>query len=83
MQPDQKLMTALVEMPGGFQRLDCCQECWPEYGRKDVVAFWQTVMPRAEQKRRIFVDDTVLCELLSGWAASRSRRRWVSGSCWG
>ena len=62
-EPEQKLMAALLELPAGFQRIDCCMECWPGHERKDVVAFWQTVMPRAEQKKKLFVDDTVLCEL--------------------
>jgi hypothetical protein len=37
--------------------------CWPKHDHKDVVAFWQATMPRAEAKRKVFVDDTVLCEL--------------------
>jgi hypothetical protein len=28
-----------------------------------VLAHWQTVMPQAEQKKKVFVDDQVLCEL--------------------
>jgi len=38
----------------------------PSMGRIDraeVLAFWQGVMPRAEAKKKLFVDDTVLCEL--------------------
>jgi hypothetical protein len=61
--PEQKFMAALVETPQGFQRADCMLECWEKYDRKDVVAFWQTVMPRPEQRKKLFVDDTVLCEL--------------------
>jgi hypothetical protein len=61
--PDQRLMAALLETPTGFQRIDVCPNCWPNHERKDVVAFWQTVMPRPEQKKKLFVDDTVLCEL--------------------
>jgi hypothetical protein len=63
-EPEQKLMAALLETPTGFRRIDVCPSCWPNYERKDaVVAFWQTVMPRPEQKKKLFVDDTVLCEL--------------------
>jgi len=62
-EPDQKYMAALVETPAGFQRLDILLESWPQFDRKDVVAFWQTVMPRAEAKKKLFVDDAVLCEL--------------------
>jgi hypothetical protein len=61
--PEQKFMAALVELPAGFQRIDCCEGCWSGYQRKDVVAFWQASMPRPEQKKKLFVDDAVLCEL--------------------
>jgi hypothetical protein len=61
--PDQKLMVTLQETPAGFARLDYCLSCWPKHEQKDVVAFWQTVMPRPEAKKKVFVDDTVLCEL--------------------
>ena len=62
-EPEQKLMAALLDTPTGFQRLDCCLACWPKHDHKDVLAFWQTAMPRPEQKKKMFVDDTVLCEL--------------------
>ena len=61
--PATKYVAALSETPAGFQRTDCCLNCWTQYDRKDVVAFWQTLMPRPEQKKKVFVDDTVLCEL--------------------
>jgi len=61
--PATKYVAALSETPAGFQRIDCCLNCWPQQDRKDVVAFWQTLMPRPEQKKKVFVDDTVLCEL--------------------
>jgi hypothetical protein len=62
-EPETKFMAALLETPTGFQRLDLCPACWPNYQRKDVLAFWQTVMPPGEQKKKLFVDDNVLCEL--------------------
>lgn len=62
-EPEVKFSAALLETPTGFQRLDICTSCWPSHDRKDVLAFWQAVMPRGEQKKRLFVDDTVLCEL--------------------
>jgi hypothetical protein len=61
--PSSKYVAALGETPTGFVRTDCCLECWPKHERKDIVAFWQTIMPRPEQKKKIFVDDAVLCEL--------------------
>ena len=61
--PDEKFMAALRETSAGFERLDVSMQAWPDFDRKDVVAFWQTVMPRHEQKKKLFVDDQVLCDL--------------------
>jgi len=51
------------ETPLGFERVDTSLECWPKFDRKDVLAFWQTVIPTHEAKKKVFVDDAVLCEL--------------------
>ena len=61
--PGEKLMAALRETTAGFERLDVSLAQWDQFDRKDVIAFWQTVMPRHEEKKKVFVDDTVLCEL--------------------
>ncbi len=61
--PGEKLMAALREIPAGFERLDVCMACWPNLDRKDVLGFWQTVRRQHEQKKQLFVDDQVLCEL--------------------
>ena len=62
-EPDEKFMAALRETSAGFERLDVSMQAWPDFDRRDVVAFWQTVMPRHEQKKKLFVDDQVLCDL--------------------
>lgn len=62
-EPGQKFMAALRETPAGFERLDISLDAWPEFDRKDVIGFWQTVMPKSEQKKKVFVDDQVLCEI--------------------
>lgn len=62
--PNDKFMAALTEIPEGFSRTDCCLECWEKYDKKDVLAFWRMTMPVAEQKKKVFVDDAILCELL-------------------
>jgi hypothetical protein len=61
--PGDKFMAALRETPTGFERLDISLGAWGQFDRKDVVGFWQTTMPQAEQKKKLFVDDEVLCEL--------------------
>ena len=61
--PGDKFMAALRETPTGFERVDVRTSAWDQFDRKDVLAFWQAVMPHQEQKKKIFVDDEVLCDL--------------------
>ena len=62
--PDEKFMTALRETAHGLERVDVCIECWDQFDRKDLLAFWQAVMPHPEQqKKKLFVDDSVLSDL--------------------
>jgi hypothetical protein len=61
--PDEKFMAALRETAIGFERVDVSMPAWADFDRKDVVAFWQTTMPKSEQKKKLFVDDEVLCQL--------------------
>jgi hypothetical protein len=58
-----KIFAALRETPQGFERLDVSLDCWPNFDRTDLLAFWQTVIPQHEAKKKLFVDDEVLCEL--------------------
>lgn len=62
-EPDEKFMAALRETPTGFERLDICIESWGDFDRANLLGYWQTVMPRHEQKKKLFVDDEVLCGL--------------------
>jgi hypothetical protein len=61
--PDEKFMAALRETPAGFERVDVSTEAWADFDKTGVLGFWQTTMPRAEAKKKLFVDDQVLCEL--------------------
>lgn len=63
-EPGSKFMAALRETPVGFERVDVALDAWPTFDQKDVLAFWQTIMPNpAAVKKKLFVDDQVLCEL--------------------
>jgi hypothetical protein len=63
-EPGSKFMAALRETPAGLERLDISLDAWQTFDRKDVLAFWQGVMPSPQQaKKKLFVDDQVLCEL--------------------
>ncbi len=61
--PGDKFMAALRESPMGFERVDVLPAHWEQFDHSEVLAFWQTVMPNSEEKKKVFVDDTVLCEL--------------------
>jgi hypothetical protein len=61
---DEKFMAVLRETPTGFERVDCMLACWEKLDRQNVVAFWKTTMPKPDAtKRKLFVDDEVLCSL--------------------
>jgi hypothetical protein len=63
-------MAALRETATGFERLDVSMAQWPNFDRTDIIGFWQTVMPQAEQKKKLFVDDQLLCELFERLATT-------------
>jgi hypothetical protein len=69
----QKLMAALRETPAALERLDICLNCWEKFDRKDLLGFWQaTKRPPAERERKnLFVDDDVLCELFQRLAEAQ------------
>lgn len=82
-QPDEKFMAALRETPAGFERLDVSLEAWPDFDKTGVLGFWQTTMPRPEAKKKLFVDDEVLCGLFERLAetteSSKLNFRFVLG----
>jgi hypothetical protein len=59
----EKFFAAIRETPDGLGRVDVLPEAWEGFDRTGVLAFWQTVMPAHEQKKKVFVDDEVLCTL--------------------
>ncbi|HRK30999.1 MAG TPA: hypothetical protein PLD59_07955 [Tepidisphaeraceae bacterium] len=61
--PGDKFMAALRESPLGFERLDIATAAWDDFAKDGLVAFWQAVMPEPNKVKKLFVDDTVLCEL--------------------
>lgn len=61
--PDDKYMAALRETPTGMERVDVSLGAWKDFDRSGLLASWQTVMPRPEAKKKVFVDDEVLATL--------------------
>lgn len=62
--PDETFMAALRETPGGFERVDVKLSAWETFDRTNVVAFWKTTMPKPQAKKKMLVDDNVLCDVL-------------------
>jgi hypothetical protein len=61
--PGEKYFAAVRETPVGIERLDISPECWGSFAKSDLLAYWQTIMPKADQKKKLLVDDEVLCTL--------------------
>jgi hypothetical protein len=59
----EKFIAAVRETATGLERLDITLECWANFDRGELLGFWQTTMPHHEEKKKLFVDDEVLCSL--------------------
>ena len=62
-EPKEKYYALLRETPAGFERLDIATENWEAFDKSNHLGYWQTVMPLHEAKKKVFVDDEVLCGL--------------------
>ena len=58
-----KFFAAVRESATGLERLDISADCWANFDRANLLAFWQATMPSATAKKKTFVDDTLLCDL--------------------
>jgi hypothetical protein len=62
-EPGEKFFAAIRETPEGLGRADVAPEAWADFDKANLLAFWQAVMPHHEEKKKVFVDDEVLCTL--------------------
>jgi hypothetical protein len=62
--PGDKFYAAVRETAVGLERLDISGRCWETFEKSTLLAFWQATMPAATAaKPKLFVDDSVLCDL--------------------
>jgi hypothetical protein len=61
--PGEKFIAAVRESGTGLERLDVALDAWKGFDRANLLGYWQTTMPHPEEKKKVFVDDQVLCEL--------------------
>ena len=75
LQPGDPYVATLVEVdpdpqnpkanPSGLKRLDVSQETWDAGSRPErLFSFWKSIVPQPNQKKKVFVDDQVLMNLL-------------------
>ena len=62
LEPGEEYYAALVDNVSSFERYDYCLEYWQEQQPK-VFSYWKTRMPLPNQKKKMFVDDSVLINL--------------------
>ena len=62
MEPGEEYYAALVDNKTCFERIDFCLEYWQDQ-QPEVFSFWKTRMPLPNQKKKLFVDDSVLINL--------------------
>jgi len=69
---EQTYYSALFDTGPEFERKDFCPECWaaedtPQRGR--AFSFWKTEVPRADEPKKVFVDDSVIFDFFKRLAA--------------
>jgi len=72
----ERFYSAIIETPQGLQRRDYCEASWS--GPPDgALCFFQTRLPKKEERRKVFVGDDVLIALFQqlGDTAEASKKR--------
>jgi hypothetical protein len=60
---EEPYYSVLIDQGAEFERKDVCVDCWDSDRntfREQAFSFWQTEVPKAEQTRKLFVDDAVI-----------------------
>lgn len=62
---EESYYSALYDSGLEFERKDFCQDCWaaPDAPhRTQAFSFWKTEVPKADEPKKIFVDDSVILD---------------------
>jgi hypothetical protein len=71
----EKLMAALRDTPAAMERIDVCPQCWGGFDKAGLLGFWQTTMHPPTAKKKVFVDDEVLCDLFVRLAEAQEQAK--------
>jgi hypothetical protein len=74
--PHEHYIATLVEDGDNLKRLDVCNEAWESGQRPEhLFSYWKAVVPEPNAKKKLFVDDTVLMELIKRLADADQPQR--------
>ncbi len=68
--------SALYDTGADFERKDFCSGCWAQQDaphRKLAFSFWKTEVPKADEPRKVFVDDAVIFDFFQRLAAEEDQ----------
>jgi len=72
LEPGEEYFAALIDHKDSFERVDYCCEYWDEH-QPEVFSFWKTQVPLPSQKKKLFVDDSVLINLFERLAQEKDQ----------
>ncbi|MEN6386698.1 MAG: hypothetical protein ABFD79_16080 [Phycisphaerales bacterium] len=73
-EPEQEYIASLIETPEGMQRKDYCVEYWNE-NKPEVYCYWKSVMPKPDQKKKLFIDDSMLMSFFERLATETEQEK--------
>lgn len=73
---EEEYYSALLEAGAEFERRDFCPSCWAgrgEAARAGAFSFWKTEVPKADQPKKVFVDDRVIFDFFQRLASEEDQ----------
>jgi hypothetical protein len=68
--------SALYEEQLSFVRRDFCPKCWDALpDRSGVFSFWRTRVPKRDEERKLFVDDSVVLDFFRRLGSGEDEKR--------
>jgi hypothetical protein len=58
-EPTEEYIASLIETNEGMQRKDYSVEFW-NANKPEVYCYWKSIMPKPDQKKKLFIDDNML-----------------------
>jgi hypothetical protein len=71
---DEEYIATLVEAGDKFERRDYSTEYWTD-NKPAVYCYWKSIMPKSEQKKKVFIDDNMLMSFFERLAAETDEEK--------